>query len=133
MRLWAGQPDVAIRHFETSARLSPRESTAGAHLGIGVAHFFLRQFDQAQAMLVLSLQEKPSWVPTYRFLASCYAHMGRLKEAQETVKRLRSLTAIVVPSVAHWRNLQDRELYLEGLRLAAGEDLATAESPKSSS
>jgi adenylate cyclase len=133
MRLWAGQPDVAIRHLETSTRLSPRESRAAAHLGIGVAHFFLRQFEQAQEMLVLSLQEKPSWVPTHRFLASAYAHMGRLDEAREIVKRLRSLTATVVPSADHWRNPQDRELYLEGLRLAAGEAPAPAERPKGSS
>jgi hypothetical protein len=46
--------------------------------------------------------------------------MGRLKEAQETVKRLRSLTAIVVPSVAHWRNLHDRELYLDAPRSRRG-------------
>jgi adenylate cyclase len=133
LRLWAGQPDVAIHHFETSTRLSPRESRAGAYLGIGVAHFFLRQFKEARAMLLLSLQEKPGWVPTHRFLASCYAHMGRLDEAREIVERLRSLTPVVVPSATNWRNPQDRELYLEGLRLAASEDPAPAELPKGSS
>jgi adenylate cyclase len=133
IRLWAGQPDLARKHFETSTRLSPRENRAAAYQGIGVAHFFLRQFEQAQEMLVLSLHEKPSWVPTYRVLASAYAHMGRLDEAREIVRRLRSLTAIVVPSVAHYRNPQDRELYLEGLRLAASEDPAPAERSKGSS
>jgi hypothetical protein len=43
-------------------------------------------------MLLLSLQEKPNWVPTHRFLASCYAHMGRLGEAREVITRLRNLT-----------------------------------------
>jgi adenylate cyclase len=133
LRLWAGHPDVAIRHFETSTRLNPREGRAMAYVGIGVAHFFLRQFNEAQAMLVLSLQERPSWVPTHRFLASCYAHMGRLDEAREIVKRLRNMTAVVVPSADHWRNPPDRELYLKGLRLAVGEDPAPAERPKSSS
>jgi hypothetical protein len=28
---------------------------------------------------------------------------------------------VVVPIAAHWRNPEHRELYLEGLRLAAGE------------
>jgi TolB-like protein len=119
LRLWAAQLDLAIKHFETSMRLSPRESRAGPHMGIGVAHFFLRRLDEAQAMLSLSLQERPSWAPTHRFLASCYAQMGRLDEAQAIVKRLRDITPVVVPSATHWRNPEHREFYLEGLRLAA--------------
>ena len=48
--------------------------------------------------------------------------MGRLEEAREMVQRLRELTDSVVPTAAHWRDPQQRELYLSGLRLAAGED-----------
>jgi TolB-like protein len=121
LRLWVGQPDPAIKHFETSIRLSPRESRYGHYLGIGVGHFFLRRFDEAQALLLQSLQERPSWVPTHRFLASCYVHMGRLDEARDVVKRLRDITSIVVPSATHWRNPEHRELFLSGLRLAAAE------------
>jgi len=47
--------------------------------------------------------------------------MGRLEEAQEVVKRLRAITPVVIPSAEHWRIREDREYYLEGLRLAAGE------------
>jgi hypothetical protein len=47
--------------------------------------------------------------------------MGRLDEAREIIKRLRTMTLVVVPSAAHWRNPEHRELYLSGLRLAAGE------------
>jgi adenylate cyclase len=90
-------------------------------MGIGVAHFFARRFEEARATLLRSLQEKPNWVPTHRFLASCYAHMGRLDEAQETIKRLRTLTNVVVPGAENWRNPEHRELFLSGLRLAAGE------------
>ena len=57
-----------------------------------------------------------------RFLASCYAQMGQLGEAREIVRLLRALTPVVVPtSATHWRNPEHRELYLSGLRLAAGE------------
>ena len=90
-------------------------------MGIGVAHFFARRFEEARVTLLHSLQEKPNWVPSYRFLASCYAHMGRLDEARETAKLLRTLTNVVVPTATHWRNTEHRELYLSGLRLAAGE------------
>jgi hypothetical protein len=48
------------------------------------------------------------------------AHMGRLNEAQEIVKRLRAITPVVIPTAEHWRIREDREYYLDGLRLAAG-------------
>jgi TolB-like protein/class 3 adenylate cyclase len=120
LRLWSSQPDPAIIHFKTSLRLSPRTGGGAAFVGIGVGHFFARRFEEARAMLLRSLQEHPSWAPTHRFLASCYAHMGRLDEARDFVKRLREITPLVIPSAEHWRNPEDREFYLEGLRLAAG-------------
>ena len=86
-----------------------------------MGHFFTLRFEDAAATLLLSLQEIPSWVPTYRFLASCYAHMGRLEEARDMVRQLRAITTEVVPSAAHWRNPEHRALYLDGLRRAAGE------------
>jgi adenylate cyclase len=122
IRLWAGQPDLAIEHFESALRLNPLEPAQGTLMGIGVGHFFSRRFEEARAMLLRSLQVHQTWVPSYRFLASCYAQMGRLDEARETVKRLRNLTNVVVPSATNWRNRAHRELYLSGLRLAAGEE-----------
>ena len=121
VRLFAGKPELAIDHFKIAIRLSPREGTAGAgaHVGIGIGHLFARRFEEAEAMLLLALRERPSWAPTYRFLASCYAHMGRLDEARSIVKRLRDITPVVVPSATHWRDPGYREFYLQGLRLAA--------------
>jgi adenylate cyclase len=119
LRAWAGQPDLAIKHFEKFIRLSPCESRANVHIGIGVCHFFARRFDEAKAMLLLSLQEKPTWVPAHRFLAACYAQMGRLDDARDTFRRLREMTAAPIPSAEHWRNPEHREMFLSGLRKAA--------------
>jgi len=122
LRLWAGQPDLAIEHFETGLRLSPRDRSGNPALGIGVGHFFARRFQEARGMLLQSLDERPTWAPTYRFLAACYAHMERLEDAHEVVRQLRVITPLIVPKDAtHWRNPEHRELYLSGLRLAAGE------------
>jgi adenylate cyclase len=121
LRLWAGQSDLAIEHFETGLRLSPRVRIHDPLLGIGVGHFFARRYDEARTMLLRSMHENPNWVPAYRFLASCYAQMGRLGDAREIIGRLQSLTDVIVPHATHWRNLEHRELYLSGLRLAAGE------------
>jgi pentatricopeptide repeat protein len=88
---------------------------------MGIAFFFKRQFDQAAAKLLLSIQDHPGFPASYRTLAACYAHMGRLDEARAIVARLRGITPLVVPSAAYHRNPEDRELFLSGLRLAAGE------------
>jgi TolB-like protein/class 3 adenylate cyclase len=121
LRLWVGQPELAISHFETSLRLSPHARRSGTFMEIGLGYFFARRFEDAAAMLLRSLQEHPGWAPTYRFLAACYAHMGRLEEARETIKRLQAVAPVVMPSAMHWRKPEDRELFLSGLRLAAGE------------
>ena len=121
LRNFAGQPDLAITHFKTSLRLNPRDRRAGHLTGIGIAHFLSRRFDEAATKLVVSLEELPTWTVTYRFLASCYAHMGRLDAAREIVARLRTITPVVVPEVVPFRNPEHRERFLSGLRLAAGE------------
>jgi adenylate cyclase len=120
LRLWAGQYDLAIEHFEASVRLNPHESRSG-HYHIGTGHFFARRSEKAAEMLALALQQQHSeWPPTLRFMASCLAHLGRLKEAQEMVKRLQAITPVVIPTAEHWRIREDREYFLHGLRLAAG-------------
>ena len=120
LRICAGDPELALKHFEMFARLSPRESKAGALLGIGASHFYAQRLEEARSMLVSSLQEIPTWAPTYRYLASCYAHMGRLADAREVVKRLRELAPIEAPHrEVHLRNPKLREYFLRGLREAA--------------
>ena len=122
LRLHTGKADLAIEHFETSLRLSPRDYAGRRSLvGIGIAEFFNRRFGDAVAKLLVSLEEIPGWAMPYRFLAASYAHMGRLEEAREIVKRLRAITPLVMPSVIPFRNPEHRELFLSGLRLAAGE------------
>ena len=116
-----------------AAGLNPREGTHGnsrhgINLLIGMGHFFARRTEKAAEMLRLSLQENSEWPPTFRFMASCLAHLGRLKEAQELVKQLRAITPTVIPSGGHWRICEDREYFLDGLRLAVGvapEDVAS--------
>jgi TolB-like protein len=121
LRVWAGQPDLAIEHVETALRLSPRERIGVPLSVMGQAYFFKRQFEEAASKLVLAIQEHPETPTQYRFLAACYAHMGRLDAARELVKRLRAVASVVVPDDLPYRNPEDRELFLSGLSLAAAE------------
>jgi adenylate cyclase len=145
LRLWRGEPDLAIEHFQASLRLSPRNPIAASFLGIGVGHVLSRHFEEARVMLLRSLQESPSSVPPHRWLAVCCAHMGRLEEAREMINRLRTIMLDTEPGVSpyssaehreaiqdhlravlrngasQYRNPEHRELYLSGLRLVLGE------------
>jgi TolB-like protein len=121
LRLWAGQPDLAIEHVETLLRLSPRDRMAQPLFLIGAAYFFKHRFDETASKLLLSIQDHIGSPPAYRILAACYAHMGRLDEARAIVAGLRAISPQVVPSDVPFRNPEDRELFLSGLRLAAGE------------
>jgi hypothetical protein len=47
--------------------------------------------------------------------------MEQLDEAHAIVAQLRAITPVIVPSDLPYRNPEQRELYLSGLCLAAGE------------
>jgi adenylate cyclase len=121
LRCWAGEPDVAIKDVEAALRLSPRARVGNSFALIGRAHFLSRRFDQAVPKLLLAIQDDPTYPEPYRTLAACYAHMGGVDEAREVVERLRNITPVVVPTFSFLRNPEQRELFLSGLRLAAGD------------
>jgi Flp pilus assembly protein TadD len=87
---------------------------------IGAAHFVSRRFNNAITNLLLAKQEDPTHPAPYRVLAACFALMGRLDDARETIEQLRAITSAVVPVVTPYRKTEHRDLFLSGLRLAAG-------------
>jgi tetratricopeptide (TPR) repeat protein len=129
LRLFAGQLDLAIEHGETALRLSPGARVGTSLTVIGQAHFLARRFDEAVPKLVLAIQEDPSFPVPYRYLASCYAHMGRLAEAREILDRLPTISSVVIPDASHLRNVEHRELFLSGLQLATGTDDSVIAAP----
>jgi len=125
LRLWGGHSDIAIAHFQKSLRLNPLRKPP-ALFGIALGHFFARRLEPAAAMLLLSAHEYPGWPPCLRFLASCHAHLGRLDEAKSAIEKLRKVTPVLVPSTEHWRMIEQRRFFLDGLSLAVGSSLASS-------
>ena len=121
LRLRAGEPEIAIEHGEAALRLSPRARVGSTFFVLGQAYFVSRRFDEAIPKLRLAIQENPSFAEPYRNLAACYAHMGRLDEAREIIAGLRAVAPVVMPDTSEYRNPEHRELFMSGLRLAAGE------------
>jgi adenylate cyclase len=121
LRQSAGQLDLAIEHCETALRLSPRSRVSMPTLAIiGAAHLFAQRFDEAEAKLLLAIQQELYFTYSYAYLAACYAHMGRLAEARELLSRLDAV-APHFSSTSVIRNPEQRKLLEDGLRLAAGE------------
>jgi TolB-like protein len=121
LRVWAGQPELAIEHIERSLRLNPRGQIGNPFWVLGISNFFLRRFDEAAAKMPMATQQTPAWPWPYRGLVACYAHMGRLDDAREVIGKLRALTPELEPHRLPFRRPADRELFLSGLRFAMGE------------
>jgi adenylate cyclase len=121
LQLWAGHHDLAIEHAKAALRLSPRERSGTPHSLIGEANFYKHEFDEAAAQLLISINNNPGFPHSFQVLAACYGEMGRFDEARAIVARLRAITPLILPSVAHLRRPEDRELFLSGMRIAAGD------------
>jgi adenylate cyclase len=82
---------------------------------------FSRHFIDAAEKLALSVRAYSGWPAPYRALAACYAHMGRLNDARAVIEQLRTVGPVMASEINRFRQSEDRELFLSGLRLAAGE------------
>jgi TolB-like protein/class 3 adenylate cyclase/tetratricopeptide (TPR) repeat protein len=122
VRVAAGDAERAIADFATVDRLDPRSPRRPFTLaGTGIAHFLARRLDQAAAMLLASMQQLPSYVTPYYYLAACYAHLGRLDDAREVYRRLTDLTPPRSdPPVITPQPPEQRAFFLAGYRLAMG-------------
>src|SRR5215469_9499826 len=98
MRLWAGNTDLAIKHAETSIRLSPRALAESSSWLIGAALFFSRRFEEAVSRLRVAVEDHPAFSTPCRFLAACYAYLGLVGEASATIARLRTITPEIIPN-----------------------------------
>jgi adenylate cyclase len=123
LQLFAGSTEKSIEHFEKSLRLDPRTPLRHFYdTGLGACYFLQRRFDEAAPLLAGSLRQVPTYVTTSYFLASCYAHMGRLDDARGILDHLQSIGSPLMPPPAlGLRDPKQREFWVSGLRRAAGE------------
>src|SRR5262249_55877496 len=129
LRLFAGHPDLAIEHAETALRLSPRARVGTSLSLIGQAHFLARRFDEAVPKLLLAIQDDPTFPAPSRYLAACYAHMGRLAEGREVARPPGPSGAVVMPDPANRGNAEQGELSLSGCGRGTGEERGVGAPP----
>ena len=116
----AGLPEEAIRSFERAIRMSPVDPRLYMTLtGIGQALIELRRFDEAIVVGKKALRQNPSYVATYRCLASAFAHLGRDAEAHDAAARVLEIDPAFTISAFIARGGQSNaKLLIEGLRKA---------------
>src|SRR5262249_28120176 len=84
VKLWLGEPELAMKHFTHSMRLSPLDPFMHvAQCGIAWVHFHAGRYDEAGSWAGKALQENPNHHAALRVFAASSALTGRLNEAQK--------------------------------------------------
>ena len=86
VRVYLGEPNLAIEHFAHAMRLSPLDPlTFIVQMGTAFAHFFAGRYDDASSWAEKALREKPEYHPALRVAAAANALAGRMDEAHSAI------------------------------------------------
>src|SRR5262245_53868286 len=123
VRVYLGEPELAIEHFAHAMRLNPLDPlTFIVQMGIAFAHFFAGRYDDASSWAEKALREKPEYHNALRVAAASNALAGRMDEAHSAMAR--SLRLHPTPHISNLktevplRRPEDLARYVEGLRKA---------------
>lgn len=122
LKVWLGEPEVAIKRIEHAMRLSPNDPIIFlTDTGIAVAHFFAGRFDVASSWAQRALRVRPDFAVALRVAAASNALAGRLEAAQKAMEHLRQIDPTL--RISDLKNLlphrpADLAMYEEGLRKA---------------
>jgi len=124
VKLWLGEPELAIERFARAMRLNPLDPWAiGLRAGTAHAHFFLGSYGEAASWAAIALQDNPDYQTGLRIDAASNAMAGRLEQAHKAMARLRQLNPTLRVStlkdvLGSYRRAEDVSRYQEGLRRA---------------
>ena len=123
IRVWIGNPEVALEHITRAMRLSPRDPYFfGMQAVAAFAHFFAGRYDEASSWAEAALQDLPNFHQALRMAAAGHALAGRLDIARKAMERLRQIDPELHASnlfeLTPLRRSRDMERYQDGLRKA---------------
>ncbi|MFN3658271.1 MAG: winged helix-turn-helix domain-containing tetratricopeptide repeat protein [Pseudolabrys sp.] len=123
VRVFLGEPELALEHLARAMRLSPLDPlTFAMQTGCAHACMFAGRYDAAATWAQKALREQPDFMTTHRVAAAASALSGRTEEAHKAMTRLRQLDpALRVSNLTDQIPLhrpEDLALYQEGLRMA---------------
>ena len=92
VRVFLGEPDIAIDHLERAIRLSPLDPLIFiVQNGIVLAHFFAGRYDEALSFAQKTLRHNPNYVAAIIMAAVSAAKSGRDDEVRKAIARLHEL------------------------------------------
>ena len=123
LRVWLGESDSAIEHFERAMRLSPLDpETYRMQAGMAAAHLFAGRFDAASAWAQKASRDLPSFLMVAGIAAASPTLAGRLDEGRRAKDHLRRLDPTFrISSLGNWlpiRRANDLAIFADGLRRA---------------
>ncbi|MFZ0254194.1 MAG: winged helix-turn-helix domain-containing protein [Gammaproteobacteria bacterium] len=123
LRVWHGEPDSAIEHFEHAMRLSPLDPEMyRMQAGLAAAHLFAGRFDMASSWAEKSFRDLPSFLMVVGIIAASHALAGRMDEARRAMRHLRRLdSSLRICNLNDWLPIhrpQDFATFVDGLRRA---------------
>jgi TolB-like protein len=123
MKVWLGEPDVAIEHFAKFERMSPLDPLMPvARSGRALAHFFAGRYDEATSQAERVLREDLNFHTALRVSAASHALAGRLAQGRDALARLRkvdpNLRLSNLKDLTPLRRPEDAVRYADGMRIA---------------
>ena len=92
IRVWLGEPDVAVKHLMQVKRMSPFDPLmSGMHSATALAHVFAGRYDDAVSHAEQALSESPNLHQPLRAAATGFALAGRIDQAHKAMARLRQI------------------------------------------
>ncbi len=123
LRVWRGEPDLALEHVAHAMRLSPLDpSMYGMHGAMAHAHFLAGRYDMASSCAEKAMRDNPTSLGSICIYAASNALAGRLEPAQKAMARALEcnpdLRASNLRDLAPFRRAEDLAMFAKGLRKA---------------
>ena len=123
LRIWRGEPDLALDHVAHGMRLSPLDpNTFGMHGATAYAHFLASRYDVASSWAEKAMRDNPTFLLAICISAASNALAGRLEPAQADMARALEcdpdLRASNLEDLAPFRRPEDLATFAMGLRKA---------------
>jgi TolB-like protein len=111
VRVWLGEPEVAIDHFGHALRLGTLDPhTIGMQAGTAFAHFLAGRYREASSWAAKAMWEQANYRTTLFIAAASNALCGHLDEAHKAIAHLRHLDPTLrVGTIRDWAQFRQQE------------------------
>jgi tetratricopeptide (TPR) repeat protein len=123
IKVWLGEPEVAIEHVDRALRLNPQDPHIfSMQSATASAYFIAGRYAEALLWAETAMRVRPTFLLALFTVAASGAIVGRLAEAQKAMAQLRRLHPELrisnLKELLPTRRPEDYEQWVEGLRRA---------------